>query len=54
MQGVVAGLDGQFFFQFFQSRLTISMAIGEPMVLPWRTPESTWPCRFDLHSPAAP
>jgi len=29
------------------------MAIGEPMVWPWRTPDRIWACRFDLHAPAA-
>ncbi len=28
--------------QFFQSRFSICMETGEPMVLPWRTPERMW------------
>ena len=51
----VTCLDGSFSSQFFQSRFTISMAIGEPMVLPCRTPdENMGLIRLDLHAPAAP
>ena len=40
--------------QFFQSRFSISMAMGEPMVLPWRTPlRMCAVSRLDAHAAAA-